>query len=80
MNKLYNHPKVKCFVSLTHGEGFGRPLLEATMTGLPVIASGWSGQLDFLSNTDSMLLGGELVQVPKSHGLERHNHSRITMV
>ena len=66
MNKLYNHPKVKCFVSLTHGEGFGRPLLEASMCGLPVITSGWSGQMDFLSETDSMLLGGELVQVPKS--------------
>ncbi len=66
MNKLYNHPKVKCFVSLTHGEGFGRPLLEASMVGLPVIASAWSGQMDFLSETDSMLLGGELVQVPKS--------------
>ena len=66
INKLYNHPKVKSFVSLTHGEGFGRPLLEATMTGLPVIASGWSGQMDFLSQTDSMLLGGELKQVPKS--------------
>ena len=66
MNKLYNHPKIKAFVSLTHGEGFGRPLLEATMTGLPVIASNWSGQLDFLSKTDSILLGGELVPVPKS--------------
>ena len=66
MNKLYNHPKVKSFISLTHGEGFGRPLLEATMTGLPVISSGWSGQMDFLSSTDSMLVGGEMVQVPKS--------------
>jgi len=66
MNKLYNHPKVKSFISLTHGEGFGRPLLEATMTGLPVVTSGWSGQLDFLSQTDSMLLGGEMVQVPQS--------------
>jgi len=66
MNKLYNHPKVKSFVSLTHGEGFGRPLLEATMTGLPVIASAWSGQMDFLSQTDSILLGGEMVKVPKS--------------
>ena len=66
MNKLYNHSKVKAFVSLTHGEGFGRPFLEATMTGLPVIASGWSGQLDFLSDIDSLLLGGELKQVPKS--------------
>ena len=66
MNKLYNHPKVKCFVSLTHGEGFGRPLLEASMCGLPIITSGWSGQMDFLSQTDSMLLGGELKQVPQS--------------
>ena len=66
MNKLYNHPKIKSFISLTHGEGFGRPLLEASMVGLPVIASAWSGQLDFLSQTDSMLLGGEMVQVPKS--------------
>jgi glycosyltransferase involved in cell wall biosynthesis len=66
MNKLYNHPKVKSFISLTHGEGFGRPLLEATMTGLPVIASAWSGHVDFLSQNDSMLLGGELVQVPQS--------------
>jgi glycosyltransferase involved in cell wall biosynthesis len=66
MNKLYNHPKIKAMVSLTHGEGFGRPLLEASMVGLPVIASAWSGQIDFLSQTDSMLLGGELVQVPKS--------------
>tara|TARA_B100001094_G_C18122751_1_gene767792 strand:+ start:137 stop:1480 length:1344 start_codon:yes stop_codon:yes gene_type:complete len=66
MNKLYNHPKVKVFVSLTHGEGYGRPLQEATMVGLPVIASGWSGHMDFLNQEDSMLLGGELVNVPKS--------------
>ena len=66
MNKLYNHPKVKAFVSLTHGEGFGRPMLEASAVGLPVITSAWSGQMDFLSQDDSMLLGGELVQVPKS--------------
>ena len=66
MNQLYNHQKVKTFVSLTHGEGFGRPLLEATMTGLSVIAPAWSGHIDFLSQTDSMLLGGELKQVPNS--------------
>ena len=66
MNKLYNHPKVKTFISLTHGEGYGRPLQEATMVGLPVIASSWSGQMDFLSQDNSLLLGGELVQVPKS--------------
>lgn len=66
MNSLYNHPKIKAMVSFTHGEGFGRPLLEATMTGLPVITSGWSGHLDFLNEEKSMLLGGELELIPKS--------------
>jgi len=66
MNYLYNHPKVKCMVSFTHGEGFGRPLLEATMTGLPVMATNWSGQLDFLDSDKSLLLGGTLNKVPES--------------
>jgi glycosyltransferase involved in cell wall biosynthesis len=66
MNYLYNHPKIKSLVSLTHGEGFGRPLLEATMTGLPVMTTNWSGHLDFLHEEYSMLLGGEMVKVPKS--------------
>ena len=66
MNYLYNHPKVKCMISFTHGEGFGRPLLEATMTGLPVMASNWSGQLDFLNTELSILIGGGLIEVPKS--------------
>jgi glycosyltransferase involved in cell wall biosynthesis len=66
INYLYNHPKMKSFISFTHGEGFGRPLLEATMTGLPVITSAWSGHLDFLDGEQSILLPGELKQVPQS--------------
>jgi glycosyltransferase involved in cell wall biosynthesis len=66
INYLYNHPKIKSMVSFTHGEGFGRPLLEATMAGLPVMTSGWSGQLDFLNGDDAVLLGGDLQQVPPS--------------
>jgi glycosyltransferase involved in cell wall biosynthesis len=66
MNDLYNHPKVKVMVSFTKGEGFGRPLLEFTMTGKPVIASNWSGHKDFLSITDSILLGGNLTDVDES--------------
>lgn len=46
---LYKHPKVKAFVSLTHGEGFGLPIIEAAACGLPVITTAWSGQLDFLT-------------------------------
>jgi hypothetical protein len=45
---LYKHPKIKAMVSLTHGEGFGLPLIEAAACGLPVVATNWSGHLDFL--------------------------------
>ena len=66
MNNLYNHPKMKIMVSFTHGEGFGRPLLEASMMGLPIIVSSWSGQIDFLNSEYVMLLPGKLEKVPKS--------------
>ena len=45
---LYAHPKIKAYVSLTHGEGYGLPLFEAAYHGLPIIAPDWSGHLDFL--------------------------------
>jgi glycosyltransferase involved in cell wall biosynthesis len=66
MNSLYNHPKVKSHVSLTKGEGFGRPLLEASVSGKPIIASGWSGHMDFLNAEDAVLVGGELKPVHPS--------------
>ncbi len=66
MNSLYNHPKVKAHVSLTKGEGFGRPLLEASISGKPIIASGWSGHMDFLNPEDAVLIGGELKPIHQS--------------
>ena len=66
MNQLYNHPKVKSMISLTKGEGYGRPLLEFTATGKPIIASGWSGPVDFLQPDKSFLLPGKLAKVDKS--------------
>ena len=66
MNSLYNHPKVKAHVSLTKGEGFGRPLLEASISGKPVIASAWSGHLDFLDKDGAVLVGGELKPIHES--------------
>jgi glycosyltransferase involved in cell wall biosynthesis len=65
MNELYNHPKVKAHVSLTHGEGFGRPLLEATISEKPVIASNWSGHVDFLKKPNAVLIGGSLQNIEK---------------
>ena len=48
MHSLYRHPKISAFVALPHGEGFGLPIFEAAYSGVPVVATGWSGQLDFL--------------------------------
>ena len=66
VNELYNHPKVKAFVSFTKGEGYGRPLLEASLTAKPVIATNWSGHIDFLSADMSVLLPGQLKQIHPS--------------
>jgi len=66
MNDLYNHPKVKAHITFTHGEGFGRPLLEASLSGKPVIASAWSGHVDFLNKNNATLLTGQLTTVPKA--------------
>jgi glycosyltransferase involved in cell wall biosynthesis len=66
MNELYNHSKVKAMVSCTKGEGFGRPLLEFAMVGKPIIASGWSGQIDFLDKNNSILIGGKLNEIHTS--------------
>ena len=65
MNGLYEHPKVKAMLNFTKGEGFGRPLLEFSLTGKPIIVSGWSGHMDFLKS-GAVLLEGELKEVHPS--------------
>lgn len=64
MNALFNHDKVKAHLSFTHGEGFGHPLLLATLSGKPVIASRWSGHLDFLNPKYAKFFDGELKPLP----------------
>jgi len=66
INELYNHPKVKAHVSFTKGEGYGRPLLEASISQKPVITSNYSGHLDFLDSEMSILLPGEIKQIHPS--------------
>jgi len=66
MNHLYNHPKIKAMISLTKGEGFGRPLLEFTQSKKPVIATNFSGHLDFLDKEFASLIPGELKPVHES--------------
>jgi hypothetical protein len=66
MNEIYNHSKVKAMISLTKGEGYGRPLLEFTLSKKPLITTGWSGQLDFLDPKLTNLIGGQLTNVHPS--------------
>jgi glycosyltransferase involved in cell wall biosynthesis len=63
MNQLYNHSKVKAHITFTHGEGFGRPLLEASLSGKPVIAPISTGQADFLNSDYTVELPHEMTKV-----------------
>ena len=66
INEIYNHPKVKAMVSLTKGEGFGRPLLEFSLVKKPIIVSNWSGHMDFLNPEFVVAINGELKNVHPS--------------
>jgi hypothetical protein len=63
ISQLYSHPKVKAMVSLTKGEGFGRPLLEFSLIKKPIITTNWSGHTDFLSPEFVTMINGELKNV-----------------
>ena len=60
VNELYNHSKVKAMVSLTKGEGFGRPLLEFSLVKKPIMTTNWSAHTEFLSSEFTTLMNGEL--------------------
>ena len=66
MNQMYNHPKVKAHLTFTHGEGFGRPMLEATLSGKPMLAPISTGQADFLHKEYTVELPHEMTKVPAS--------------
>ena len=51
MHSLYEDEKIHAMIAIPHGEGFGLPIFEAAYSGLPVISVGWSGQCDFLYDT-----------------------------
>ncbi|MGG1550225.1 glycosyltransferase family 4 protein [Paenibacillus ferrarius] len=63
------------FVLPTRGEGVGLPFLESLASGVPVIATGWGGQMDFLTPANSFLLSYQLknpsVSMNSSHAISR---------
>jgi len=55
-------------VSLHRAEGFGLILAEAMFLGKPVVATGWSGNMDFMNSGNSCLVAYELVTLDRPYG------------
>lgn len=61
---LVSNPTIKAMVSLTRGEGFGLPILEAASAGLPVIATNWSAHTEFLNHGRWIGVDYRLSEIP----------------
>jgi len=57
-----------CYVSLHRAEGFGLTLAEAMLLGKPAIATGWSGNLEFMSSFNSLLVDYRLTRIQDDSG------------
>jgi glycosyltransferase involved in cell wall biosynthesis len=56
------------YVSLHRSEGLGLTIAEAMAQGKPVIATGWSGNTDFMTEANSFPVGYELVELAEDSG------------
>ena len=64
MNSLYRDTRVKALISATRGEGFGLPLLEASVAELPVMATNWSAHTEFLNKGKWVKFDYDLCDIP----------------
>ena len=64
MAALFRSNNVHGYISATRGEGYGLPLVDAAASGVPVVATGWSGHLDFLGE-NFLKVDFELKNIPK---------------
>jgi glycosyltransferase involved in cell wall biosynthesis len=71
ISALYDRADV--LLSLHRAEGFGLPMLEALARGIPVVGTGWSGNLDFLDTSNSVLIPYRLVPVKDQSGIYRNS-------
>lgn len=54
-------------LSLHRSEGFGLILAEAMFLGKPVVATGWSGNMDFMNSSNSCPTGYELITLDRGY-------------
>jgi len=66
MTNLYKSPKLVALLSATRGEGFGLPMVEAAVAGLPVVATNWSAHTEFLKGDSFLGVNYDLAQIPDS--------------
>jgi len=57
-----------CYVSLHRSEGFGLTIAEAMVFGKPCIATAYSGNLDFMTLTNSYPVGYRMVELARDWG------------
>jgi glycosyltransferase involved in cell wall biosynthesis len=62
---LFKSKEISCYVSLTRAEGYGLPIVDAAASGLPIIATNYSGHLQFLKGQKFLPVDYNLVEVPK---------------
>jgi glycosyltransferase involved in cell wall biosynthesis len=74
-NRMLSRPRVNgllaacdAVVSLHRSEGFGLILAEAMFLGKPVVATGWSGNMDFMNGRNSCPVDYELITLDQAHG------------
>lgn len=58
---LWLYQQCHAFVAPSRGEGFGMPMAEAMLLGLPVIVTGWGGQTDFCTPQTAWLCDYDFV-------------------
>ena len=63
---IFNHKSVKGYLSATRGEGYGLPLIDAAVAGIPVIATNWSGHLEFLKREKFLGVEYEMITIPEA--------------
>lgn len=75
MDKILNRKELNgliystdCYVSLHRAEGFGLPLAEAMFLQKPVIATNWSGNIDFMDHRNSLLVNYTIKRIRENYG------------